>query len=386
MTSERRIAVLYPTSFNGFGPNHSCERLSAGLAASGADVVLFGNRFRVKPQVSQVFQPMSWPMRFLPFKHTQRHATRLIEVLFEKKTSADDVCFVWPGVSREFLERLKARGNPIVLESINTPMTLARKILDELYESLGVAPTHGITDERVDDLLQRYQLADEIFCPSEMAEKGLTGTPLEGRGLATSYGAVYHPDPPPDRGGRASDRRIIFLFVGYACVRKGVHILLDIWRDMPADFTLRIVGEIEPVIADLFRDVLSGDQVQSVGFSNRVDKHMADADVFVMPSFEEGGPLVTHEAADAALPLVVSPAGGGRLHSETGRGVSFDPHDSDGLKDLLLRLGASKDERLHHGRRAREVAPDYDWNKVAARRHRLLVERFGGAEMPKGAE
>ena len=386
MTTERRIAVLYPTSFNGFGPNYTCERLCAGLATSGADVSLFGNRFRVKPQVAQIFQPMSWPMRFLPFKHTQRHATRLIESLFEKKTSADDVCFVWPGVSRVLLERLKARGNPIVLESINTPMTMARNILNALYESLGVAPAHGITDARVEDLLQRYQLADDIFCPSELAEMGLTGTPLEGRGLSTSYGAVYHPDPPPDRTGRASGRHIIFLFVGYACVRKGAHILLDLWRDMPANFTLRIVGEIEPVIADLFRDVLNGDQVESVGFSNRVDKHMAEADVFVMPSFEEGGPLVTHEAADAALPLVVSPAGGGRLQSETGRGILFDPYDGEGLRDVLLRLGTSEEERLHHGRRAREVAQNYDWKKVGARRHRLLAERFGGAAMSRGAE
>ena len=384
MASEPRIAVLYPTSFNGLGPSYSCERLTAGLASAGADVALFGNRFRVMPEVAEVYQALSWPMRFVPYRHTQGHATAQIEDLFERKTSRHDICFVWPGVGRRFLERLSERGNPIVLESINTPMSLARPILDALYEGLGAPPTHGITDERISDLHQRFSLADDIFCPSEMTEAGLAGTPLDGRGLRTSYGAVYHSAPPPDRSGRKSDGPVLFLFVGYACVRKGVHILLEIWKDLPKNFKLRIVGNVEPVIADLYRDVLNGGRVEFTGFSSRVSAHMAEADVFVMPSFEEGGPLVTHEAADAALPLVVSPAGGGRLQSDTGRGLLFDPYDPESLKEIILRLGKSKDERLELGRKAREVAPDYDWNMVAAQRYDLLLHRFGHSESIRG--
>ena len=98
-----------------------------------------------------------------------------------------------------------------------------------------------------------------------------------------------------------------------------------------------------------------------------------EADAFVFPSLEEGGPQVTYEAAGHALPLVVTPMGGGRIADDS-NAIIIEPGDADALATALTRLAQDGDLRSRLGAAARMAAPQYDWRAVARQRLTGLMD------------
>ena len=77
------------------------------------------------------------------------------------------------------------------------------------------------------------------------------------------------------------------------------------------------------------------------------------ANVFVLPSLEEGDPIVAYEAAAYALPVMASPVGAGRIGAETGSIFTFDTDDITALRENVAAFAASDDLRRYWGQRAR---------------------------------
>jgi glycosyltransferase involved in cell wall biosynthesis len=105
----------------------------------------------------------------------------------------------------------------------------------------------------------------------------------------------------------------------------------------------------------------------SVPHDDLVSMYM-ESDVFVMPSYIEGMPLVIPEAMMAGLPVIATDVAGNRDIVEHGKtGLLISPGDIEGLAnavDCLLRDHAL---RIRLGETAKRVAWDYDWPVIAAR-------------------
>lgn len=110
-------------------------------------------------------------------------------------------------------------------------------------------------------------------------------------------------------------RRI--LFVGRLVPVKGVAVLLQAFRrlvDLCPDASLTIVGQggertkLESLAVDLglkSRIVFTGALTQQ-----EVSAQMSEADVFVLPSFDEGLPVAIMEAMAAGVPVIATAVGG----------------------------------------------------------------------------
>jgi len=256
------------------------------------------------------------------------------------------------------------------MEGINTRMASAREILDAAYEDFGVEPSHGITDERIAEEEAKYHYSQAIFAPNRHVESALTGSPLENRILSSSYGVdTKKASPPRDYPVKES---LTFMFCGYACVRKGMHFLLDAWQNISGPHRLQIVGNVEPIIAERYATLLNSGRVELVGFVDDVHHYFSQADVFVMPSLEEGGPQVTYEAAVHGLPIIASPMGASRLGDEEGTMLIVEPSDRDAFEDALDQMIRSVELRRALGMRARAHVPYFDWDAVGARRAEQL--------------
>jgi glycosyltransferase involved in cell wall biosynthesis len=300
--------------------------------------------------------------------------SRALEAWYLNRLKDGDVAWLWPSVSRRTHETIAKRGNPIVLEGINSRMAVARDILDAAYDAIGAPAGHEITDDRIAAEEHKLACATTIFAPSPSVEAALAGSALEGRFVSTSYGTETR-NPPPQHVQKASGP-VTFLFCGYACVRKGIHHLLDVWPSMPKDAHLRIVGRIEPLIAERYADVLNADNVQTIGFTRDLDTQYAQSDVFVFPSLEEGDPLVTYKAALHGLPIIASGPGAGRIGAQTGCATIITPGERDRLMQALTAHYTSVDLRSAHGSLARANITDYDWHAVGARRAHTLGQSF----------
>lgn len=357
---------------DGIGPSHTCARLAGGMARRGADIDLMVARMRDEHTTANVTALLPGPLGHLPYRPIAKPAALILERWYLKRIRSGEIAWLWPSVSLDLQKRLARNGFTIVLEGINTRMAHAKPLLDAAYDAFAAPPGHGITEARIAEEEEKLALADAIFAPSPQVEAALAGSPLENRYLRSSYGVdTSERHPSPVRSDRPQDR-VTYLFCGYACVRKGVHHLLELWPRMPANARLKLVGRIEPVIAERFRDLLASDRVETVGFTRDVGPHYASADVFVFPSLEEGDPLVCYEAALHGLPAVTSPAGAGRMGAERGTATIVNPTDTDAFEAALMLLHSDPERRRAEGAAAARIVKDYDWNEVGAARIDLL--------------
>lgn len=372
---EGTIRTLAPMAADRRGPSRTCAYLAGGIAKAGGRIEMMVNRVRGETSAAPILSVLPGPLAALPYKPVAGLASRMLEAWFLRRIQPGDVAWLWPAASLAVHEEVARRGHPIVLEGINSRMAQAKDILDAAYDAFGAPPGHGITAARIVEEDAKIALASTIFAPNTLVETGLVGTALEGRFIPTSYGVDTTVSLPARRRPRpmAPGQEVIFMFCGHACVRKGVHHLLDIWPRLPPTAKLQLVGGIEDVIALRYADLLASDRVEVVGFTAEVNQHYADADVFVFPSLEEGGPQVCYEAAYHGLPSVVSPVGGGRIAAAHGTGHIVDPADHDAFEAALRLLHDDPDRRAAEGAAARKIAPIYDWTRVAADRYARLA-------------
>lgn len=141
------------------------------------------------------------------------------------------------------------------------------------------------------------------------------------------------------------------LFVGRLVPEKGPTVLLQaVARTDPGRLQVRIVGD-GPLRADLQREVETlglSDRVELVGPLGQDDlpQQYAWADVFALPSFAEGLPVVLMEAMAAGCSVVTTTIAGIPELVEPGvTGVLVPPGRDDLLAAALERLAGAVDGR-----------------------------------------
>ncbi len=147
----------------------------------------------------------------------------------------------------------------------------------------------------------------------------------------------------PTRPSRGDRLRIGF--VGTLVWHKGVHVLIDAVRELPANsYELTIFGrtEVSAAYASGLRRRAAGLPVTFAGGFERsdIDAVYGGIDVLVVPSlWMENSPLVVHEARAAGLPVVASRLGGlPDLIEEGHTGLLYEPSSAPALASVLRRL------------------------------------------------
>jgi len=378
-----RVHVFYPHSFWGGGPPETCYRICAPWPAQGLPVKIYAPA-RLRHDPAGIMAPALPGFLPLPLRRRLASQSRLTPFL-KRRSMAEalaavrprDICYFWPGVPLDVMEQARTLGGRIVLEFINTHVAYAQAILDAECDRIEAPRYPHFTPAILQHEADRIALADAIFAPGPFVARSIRETaPAVPQILTASYGA-YLPSDLPQREGTAG-RPVRFLFVGSVGLRKGAHILMEAWRRAALPAELWIAGSVEKQLTDPDRqNSFLGQLPETVRFLGHVSDIGAvyrDADVFVFPSLEEGGPQVTYEAAAHGLPLIVTPMGGGWIAKSGVNGWIVPAADVDALADALTKLHASQEQRLAFGAQALADAPYYEWGRVADRRRKLLLD------------
>jgi len=310
----------------------------------------------------------------------RRRAIEVTERSFLKRVRPGEIAFLWSEVSLATAHELKRRGISVVREKTNCHKASAFRILEDAYERVGLRPSHGLTPALIAKEREELDLADYVFASSPAQALTLTenGVPPD-KVIDTSYGW----DPVRLAGGSHSTRAgagITVLFAGSVSIRKGAHLLLEAWVRSRIPGRLILAGPVDPVFADKFADLLNRRDVLDLGFVRKIGPLYRSADIFAFPSLEEGGPLVTYEAAASGLPSVVSPMGAGRPVRNGKEGLVIEPYDVDGWVCALQSLAGSAELRRTMGAAARVRAAEFTWERVAAGRRKSLLDRYCNSE------
>ncbi len=247
-------------------------------------------------------------------------------------------------------------------------------LFPELASSLQAVHEPPWKIERKD---QEVALADHIFVPSSMTHQSLLQAGVAPERISViPYGApvdYFRPQPKRDTKFRA-------LFVGRVGPRKGVHYLLQAWKNLQlSDAELKLVGvnEFPQGWLEAYQDHIH--YLPSVPHAS-LSQHYSSASVFVLPSLVEGLSLVQLEAMACGVPIITTPnAAGPEIITDGVEGFIVPIRDADALQEKLEWCYQNPEKLASMGVAARCRAERLTWENYHQRLLGKVSELLGGA-------
>jgi glycosyltransferase involved in cell wall biosynthesis len=181
------------------------------------------------------------------------------------------------------------------------------------------------------------------------------------------------------------------VFVGRVVEQKGLKVLFESMQQLVPDhpeLTLTIIGDGPDRMALEQRADKMGlaSRVDFVGSKSQTEVAdlLGEADVFVLPSYAEGVPVVVMEALACGIPVVASFVGGMAELVEDGvTGFLVRPGDAEQLADRIGRLVADPELRNRFGSAGRSmVTAEFDSTIEARRLGSLFIGSAIGRSSP----
>lgn len=172
-----------------------------------------------------------------------------------------------------------------------------------------------------------------------------------------------------DRTGRNGSAR--FLFAGRLDRLKGVDVLLEAWRRLPAGTGLLVLAGDGPLRSRIAGEV-AAEKLDNVVLLGNLDREglaheYARADVFVFPSLSDPWGLVVNEAMAAGLPIITTSAPGAvdDMVRDDWNGIVVRPGDPAALAGAMLRLSGEDALRIDMGQRSLEAISSFSPDRCA---------------------
>jgi len=376
---KTKILSYRPSYIRKYGIGYAATALTLGMNSKTVSCDIFSIQSeysKESPHIKEAFSKGLY--KFLAKICSSEILSKIADSIFLKRMQHYDVAYLWPGCSIDVYRRLKQKQKKIVIESVNCHQQVAKDILDKESILLGGLSTHNITDADIEEENAKLDMADFIFSPSPQVTASLTSMQVDKRKIIeTSYGL----DKTDLLAGKkySNDGKLSFnaLFVGSVIPRKGIHLLLDYWKAAGVDGKLKVIGKIETAVEEIVSAYQEDNSIEFVSFTNDLTTHYKNADVFIMPSLEEGSPLVTYLAIGAGLPCIVSPMAGDGVIRNNIEGCLIPPHDKDKWVATIQKLANDKVSQEKLADASRQRAEYFLWPEVAQRRAAKLLNKLG---------
>ncbi len=147
-----------------------------------------------------------------------------------------------------------------------------------------------------------------------------------------------------------SIKNVKVLFVGSITKNKGCRDILEVARSLP-EIQFTLIGKVQSDMIELVRKIAEPNIKFISEISNReVLKEMQKANIFLLPSYKEGFPLVILEAMANRLPVIATNVGAiPEVIIQNKGGYVLKPGDVQSMKELLTKLRLNLDLRLEMG-------------------------------------
>ncbi|CAH1385725.1 glycosyltransferase family 4 protein [Candidatus Nitrotoga sp. M5] len=231
------------------------------------------------------------------------------------------------------------------------PTCVVERILGYLKRS-NIRPSGNVGDvqalaRRSEIISARLLLLERIFVASSHAKRMFETAGIRGEKFRVlPFGIKSHGYIKRIR--QRTDKPLVLGFIGSMLPHKGLHVLVEASRLLPADavVTIKIYGKSpagDSAYADGLRMLAMGDKrIKFLGtFENeRMPVILDGIDALVIPSlWHENMPLVSLSAQAAGCPLIASDIGGLSDVIDPGKnGLLFSPGSASGLAQMVMRL------------------------------------------------
>ncbi len=260
---------------------------------------------------------------------------------------------------------------------LDVPIVLGRAQMLELEkEQLGLGPPHQPVEFRS---YKEVRLADYLITASEATAQSVIELGVKpDKVFIVPFGVDASKFQPAAFKQPNVSHKFKAIFVGQFIYRKGVHYLLEAWKQLNLpNSELTIVGPSDtdsPAFIELMRTRYAGIFVE-VGSVNQSElAHLlTDADIFVFPSLLEGSARVVYEALASGLPCIVTPEAGSVVQDGV-EGYIIPIQDVVVLKERIRMLYDNPELRRRMGRAARLRAEEFTWERYEDELARIMFQ------------
>jgi glycosyltransferase involved in cell wall biosynthesis len=174
---------------------------------------------------------------------------------------------------------------------------------------------------------------------------------------------------------RINSTIIKIVFVGQICQRKGIFDLIQAFANLPeylrksSELLVAGDGEIEKA-KELTESLNLTAQITFLGLIDAQERDLLleKADIYVLPTYNEGLPLALLEAMSWGLPVITTPVSGiPDVVTDTKNGLLVNPGNIQQLTDAMKLSIENEDLRLSLGKAARETVAALDMTSFSSR-------------------
>jgi glycosyltransferase involved in cell wall biosynthesis len=279
-----------------------------------------------------------------------------------------DLFHGWSGEALRSLEIARERGIPSVLEiptwHLHKGNVVPEKTAKELAMEQAPWPQRLLNQLLISrqQSLVEYETADLLLVLSEKAAETFRFAGFPDRKLFRMSRGVdpsrFQPGSPPSHF-RA-------LFVGALIKRKGVHTLLEAWKNLALpNAELWLAGYPHAEIEPFLRNV--PDNVRVLGFCREIENVYRQSTIHVFPSQCEGSAKSTYEAASCGLAQVTTRESGDVV-LDGENGLLVRPNDVASLAAAIETLYRDRELARAYGEAGRaRVLKNFTWDHFRVR-------------------
>lgn len=317
---------------------------------------------------------LGYGIRQLPLNDAQSLSYFAKDNLYDRRAVGhipnSDLFVGWASQSLFQLREAKTRGAKTIIERGSAHITEQYRLIEEERKKFGVA---ALKQSRWDRMLEEKQLkeyheADYIMVPSEFARSSFIRRGFhESKILKVRYGVdLSRFYPARDRSWPEIPT---VLFVGAIGFQKGIPYLLEAVKTLRAKgrtLRLKLIGRMERDFETWLKESpLRSEIDEHVDFvaNHELLQHFQNAQIFCLPSVQEGLALVIAEAMASGLPVVATENTGGREFIEDGKnGLIKETSNSGFIANALELLLDNPIDALRMGEQAAEAAKSFGWD------------------------
>ena len=287
-----------------------------------------------------------------------------------RKLSGTPVVHVRSGAGQGgAIRRAHQQGSKVVTDhSIAHPATIARVLTPE-YARYGLeCPIHAETPFWK-LVMADCEQADRVVVNSDYVKNTFVENGFRPEQFAVAYLGVRN-DFLGVKDSYQTAQKVKLLYTGHFELRKGARTLLDaceILKRRRLPFLLQVVGSMGSGRLVLEGRSL-GDEIEFVPYvlKDVLRRYLAEADIFVFPTWAEGSSRSAMEALGAGLPVVTTKSCGVPIENGV-NGVYVEPGDAEALADRIEDLARDADKRESLGKAAcAMIRGSYSWADYAA--------------------
>jgi starch synthase len=327
--NKQNILFAFVSGFSRFSPRAKITELKGKIFRADylQTIYLASLKFSFPQQISSQLAYLA--------KIEQDYACR-------KFTTTADIFLFYNGSGLNTCNYAKSKGIITIVEVVNSHVDYQEQLLKEEHEKLNLLwqPFHKAEKKR---RVQEYQLADYILLPSEFVKKSFLdkGFPEE-KLLKLPYGFVNNPQEIVLK----EDDFFTILYVGSVSVRKGLRYLIEAFNKVSIpNKKLLIVGSKSKITGIEDLNITSNIEFTGVLKGNDLEMVYKEADVFCLPTIEDGFGLVLGEALSYGLPIITTTNSGGQDIIDDGiEGYIVPIRDSEAIYSKLELL--SQDSQI----------------------------------------